>query len=153
MKLIDLLNKIAKGEEVPEKIKYNKKTYTRFRNSCGNTLYYYQVYGECDFLLQNIELVSELNDEVEILGEEKKDNFTGVKWFKDGNVTMSLDCPGEETEEDEFIDIDELKLISLEEFKRMNSAERYHITAIEYDKINDLIKNQKKIINKLKELN
>ena len=72
MKIIDLLNKIAKGEEVPEKIKYNKKIYTRFRNTGGNTLYYYQVYGEFDFLLQNIELVSELNDEVEIIEEEKE---------------------------------------------------------------------------------
>ena len=27
MKVIDLLNKIAKGEEVPEKIKYNTKIY------------------------------------------------------------------------------------------------------------------------------
>ena len=113
MKIIDLLNKIAKGEEVPEKIKYNKKIYTRFRNSCGNTLYYYQVYGECDFLLQNIELVSELNDEVIILDEE-----------------------------DEFIDIEIITSLSPTDVDAL---------VIIVGKINDLIKNQKKIINKLKE--
>ena len=112
MKVIDLLNKIANGEEVPERIKYNNKIYTRFRNNCGNTLYYYQVYGECDFLLQNIELVSELNDEVEIL----------------------------EPIEDEFIDIDTINICREEQSELA-------------EKINEIIKNQKKIINKLKELN
>ena len=104
----DLLNKIANGEEVPEKIKYNKKIYTRFRNNCGNTLYYYQVYGECDFLLQNIELVSELNDEVEIL-------------------------------EDDFIDIEEFIFAEVEETAHYEMKE----------KINALIENQNKIIERL----
>lgn len=34
--------------------------------------------------------------------------------------------------------IEELELVSLEIFKTMTPAERYHVTAKEYDKINDL---------------
>lgn len=82
-----------------------------------------------------------LDDEVEILEEAKKDTFTGVKWFKDGNVTMSLDCSEEETEEDEFIDIEEFVFGDIED------ATHFEMKT----KINKVIKNQKKIINKLKE--
>ena len=37
-------------------------------------------------------------------------------------------------------EIEELELVSLEEFKTMTPEERYHVTAIEYDKINELTK-------------
>lgn len=36
--------------------------------------------------------------------------------------------------------IEELKLVSSEEFKTMTPEERYHVTAIEYDKINEINK-------------
>lgn len=64
MKKIDLLNKIANGEEVPlikyiDKILHWNKEKDRFEDKDGmNTLY------EMDF--------SELNDEIEIIEEEKK---------------------------------------------------------------------------------
>ena len=68
MKVIDLLNKIANGEEVPKKIHYNCvplywcepcKIYETMRDGelCGKDLY---------------TLLDNLNDEVEIIGEEKK---------------------------------------------------------------------------------
>ena len=55
MKLIDLLNKIANGEEAPKKIKINNVIY-EYRS--------YYLFGKWNF---NI-----LNTEVEILEEEKK---------------------------------------------------------------------------------
>ena len=64
MKVIDLLNKIANGEEVPlikyrDKISHWNKENDRFEDKDGmNTLY------EVDF--------SELNDEVELIEEDKK---------------------------------------------------------------------------------
>ena len=68
MKIIDLLNKIANGEEVPKKIHYNCvplywcepcKIYETMTDDelCGKDLY---------------TLLDNLNDEVEILEEEKK---------------------------------------------------------------------------------
>ena len=64
MKKIDLLNMISKGEEVPlikyrDKISHWNKDKDRFEDKDGmNTLY------EIDF--------SELNDEVEVIEEDKK---------------------------------------------------------------------------------
>ena len=64
MKIIDLLNKMAKGEELPKKIRYNFKTY--FYNN------FTQDYGLFnDYLENNYGLSNCLNDEVEILEEKK----------------------------------------------------------------------------------
>lgn len=70
IKVIDLLNMISKGEEVPEKIKYNDRIYTRFQNLNGNRLYYYQVLNECVFLVEQISSVGELLNEVELIEED-----------------------------------------------------------------------------------
>ena len=69
IKLIDLLNKIANKEQVPEKIKYNNK------------IWEYDVYSN-DYKGEDIWLFEELfeyrrtiefiNDEVEIIEEQKK---------------------------------------------------------------------------------
>lgn len=67
MKIINLLNKIANGEEVPEKIKFHncycyyrpiKNQYVDFKNE--------------PILEWNYIVMNSLNDEVEILEEEKK---------------------------------------------------------------------------------
>ena len=106
IRVIDLLNKIANGEELPKKIRFRMyeleydeedKKYKRIGNS-DETL-------KCIFQFFYLEKC--LNDNVEILDEE-----------------------------DEFIDIEEL------------TCGPYDYTK---STINDLIKNQKKIINKLKE--
>ena len=75
MKVIDLLNKIANGEEVPKKIKYdtkemeydyNKQDYLGYySNGNGEWLFQY-LFDKC----RNTEHF--INDEVEILEEEKK---------------------------------------------------------------------------------
>lgn len=72
MKIIDLLNKIANGEEVPKKIKYKNKIYERYQNITTNNLYYYQVPNKNDFLIYQLESAIDLLDEVEILEEPKK---------------------------------------------------------------------------------
>ena len=63
MKIIDLLNKIANGEEVPKKIKYDGIEYEE--EPCYML---YEVAGECsESQLKNL-----LNDQVEIIEEEKE---------------------------------------------------------------------------------
>ena len=79
IKVIDLLNKIANGEELPKKIKYEGREYienNRVYENCKSVL-----------LLTHISYIYQLNDEVEILEEleEKKipekiekDDFEGI---------------------------------------------------------------------------
>ena len=66
MKIIDLLNKIANGEEVPKQIKYCGVDYYWTNSTYENpeaeeTLFWFDVYSE-----------ENLNDEVEIIEEDKK---------------------------------------------------------------------------------
>ena len=65
MKIIDLLNKIANGEEAPIKFIWDDKEYHLQRNKCYKCDETSNIFEE-DFILEN------LNDEVEILEEEKK---------------------------------------------------------------------------------
>lgn len=65
MKIIELLNKIANGEEVPKKIRYEYKEFEfiggAYEDEKGNDLCYYD--DSCMYFL---------NDAVEILEKEKK---------------------------------------------------------------------------------
>ena len=72
IKIIDLLVKIANGEEVPEKIKYKNEIYKRYQNISTNNLYYYQVPNKCKFLIDQLSSAIDLLDEVEIIKEPKK---------------------------------------------------------------------------------
>ena len=77
MKLIDLLNKIANGEEVPKKIEYNGDIYIHVDNYC----YFCEETNE--ILSQNIYAeFSRLNDEVEII----KDNYENFEIDKNGYI-------------------------------------------------------------------
>ena len=106
--IIQLLNKIANGEEVPEHIRYRNWNNNSFEIMfvCKENIFY---------KLDQLEIF--LNDEVEILDEEN-----------------------------EFEDIEELSIkdlaISINEIYNDN-------VDVLMGKINDLIKNQKKIIDKL----
>lgn len=62
MKVIDLLNKIANGEEVPNKIKDNAGAILDFKNGhyAGNTL----------TVLNCVDGMKKLNDEIEIIEED-----------------------------------------------------------------------------------
>ena len=75
MKVIDLLNKIANGEEVPEKIKYDTKEMKYDHNKQDYLGYYSNGNGEWLFQYlfdrcRNTEHF--INDEIEIIEEDKK---------------------------------------------------------------------------------
>ena len=85
MKVIDLLNKIANGEEVPKKIKY-----------CG--VYYYWTgfnyeNSEADDVLFWAYIYSEkhLNDEIEIIEEDKKDKDKEIEIYINGEKIELFD--------------------------------------------------------------
>lgn len=70
MKIIDLLNKIANGEEVPKKIKWNDLIYEKSKYNATPRGYYYRINGGIKLWL--LDEINSLNEEVEILEEEKK---------------------------------------------------------------------------------
>ena len=82
MKVIDLLAKIANGEEVPKKIKYNDDLYTHVDNYC------YCCEETNEILSQNIYAeFSRLNDEIEIIEEPKEEleeiELIGIHYVND----------------------------------------------------------------------
>lgn len=91
MKVIDLLNKIANGEEVPKEIKYDTMNYV-FRHYD-----YKEVHGELideqSSWLEKIDFYK-LNEEVEIIEEPKKIekieqcNFDISKVFQDLDIVQ-----------------------------------------------------------------
>ena len=74
IKIIDLLNKIANGEEVPKKIKYNNKIYEYYERLENIFNYKQIVNGKYidDYFNDNYFIDSILNDEVEIIEEPNK---------------------------------------------------------------------------------
>ena len=111
MKVIDLLNKILNGEELPKKIR---------------------VFGE-EFELDGREYYS-------VHSSSPLESYFGQNYFSE-ELKYEIEILDEE---DEFIDIRELGI------PKIDTIENERICRAEY-RINDLIKNQKKIINKLKE--
>ena len=69
MKVIDLLNKIANGEEVPKEIKYNACLFAFERQSQD---YYCEEYGNLfEYLINEHRTGEFLNDEVELMEDKK----------------------------------------------------------------------------------
>jgi hypothetical protein len=91
MKVINLLNKIANGEEVPKKIKYDGVEYTHIDNYCyadeNSRLLSYEIYAE----------QHRLNDEIEIIEDTPKENKKIEKLDLDDwwEITSSEDCKPE----------------------------------------------------------
>ena len=71
IKIIDLLNKIANGEDVPEEIIYNGKTYKYVEGRKDNWKYQRIENGKSVGLLED-NIYFSLNDEVEMIEELKK---------------------------------------------------------------------------------
>ena len=119
IRVIDLLNKIANGEEVQKKIKYNDDEYIHIDNYC----YFCEETNET--LSQNTYAeFSRLNDEVEILDEEEFETIEELLIeYDDGDIGIN---------------------------KKYISSQQSEIFA---KSINQLIKNQKKIIQKLNKEN
>lgn len=82
MKIIDILNKIANKEVVPKQIKYGNSIFKE-----TSPLYYENEDGQ---MFEEYIVLEDLNDEVEILDEDKKDNFTGWKMYQDGKEVCSI---------------------------------------------------------------
>ena len=85
MKVIDLLNKIAKGEEVPKKIKYGATVFILDYFSTENKEAQYISENYKKVLLEGLSTTMCLNDEVEVMDneEEKKmefDNFSSYTY-------------------------------------------------------------------------
>ena len=79
MKIIDLLNKIAKGEEVPEEIKYYGFIWKLNKNEV-------EYYNDCDTPLFNqyldTSIIDSLNDEVEIIEEQEEIDIQEIEKFE-----------------------------------------------------------------------
>lgn len=72
IKVIDIMNKIHNEENVPKQIKYDMKTYF-YDETCQDYTDYDRTYGLfSDLLDKQYGIFSCLNDEVEIIEEEKK---------------------------------------------------------------------------------
>lgn len=73
IKVIDLLNKMANKKEVPKKIKYRDKIWEYTSTIKGTGYQYYSnIYKEWKTLQNQVYLEECLNDEVEIVEENKK---------------------------------------------------------------------------------
>ena len=106
MKIIDLLNKISKGEEVPRKIKWDEEEFI-----CGKNRIYRNEADEP--LVYNLLPSGEnLNDEIKII---------------------------EEVEDKEYEELEKLEIQHIEDTQHL----------IMKDTINALIRNQKKILERL----
>ena len=73
MRVIDLLNKIANGEELPKRIKYECDIYIIGEDACNKDVKYINekkdVDGYTKYLFQDWILDAILNDEIEIIEE------------------------------------------------------------------------------------
>ena len=82
MKVIDLLNKIAKGEDIPNKIKFDGDIFVY-----NQTFKDYEYPDKCGWLMDISRDSGNnfLNDEVEIIEEEKdiEKLNVNIKWEKD----------------------------------------------------------------------
>ena len=76
IKIIDLIVKVANDEEVPEKIKYNTKIYEYDKEQDDYSTF---VISHYEYLLDDINITSQLNNEVEILDEEEFEDIEEEK--------------------------------------------------------------------------
>ena len=73
IKIIDLLNRIANGEEIPKKVIYRDKIWEYTSTVLGKGYQYYSAfYEEWKTLQSQVYLEECLNDEVKIIEEQKK---------------------------------------------------------------------------------
>lgn len=68
MKVIDLLNKIVNGEEVPKKIEFDNIIYDR---RFDGDIYYYDNWERETLFLATLDTTDELNEEIKIIEDEE----------------------------------------------------------------------------------
>jgi hypothetical protein len=76
MKVIDLLNKIANGEELPNKFKFDDDIYYKQSSKCYRCNETENIFEEC-FILED------LDKEIEIIEEDKKIENIGTIYFNE----------------------------------------------------------------------
>lgn len=81
IKIIDLLNKIANGEEVPKKIKVWGNTFFRYEDKI-TYIYYYATDDGRDELMGLLNGTNELNNEAEIIGDEEDKKIDYCKSYE-----------------------------------------------------------------------
>ena len=86
IKIIDLLNKIANGEELPKKILYRKVLYEIDLEPMCHTDVYRSVENEDYNPHLFTDVIVRFNDEVEIIEEDKEIEKLNTDWLK--NVDM-----------------------------------------------------------------
>ena len=84
MKIIDLLNKIANGEEVPNKFKYDNLIFTKRWDNA-----YFDNDGD-DLFNSLCTDFSNLNDEVEIIEEDKKIEEPKIDFMKEDDTLEDI---------------------------------------------------------------
>ena len=101
IKIIDLLNKVANGEELPKKIKYNGYIFEYDTNHKRYESYFdEQIWTLNDFINVN----DRLNDEVEIIKEKKLPEK--IEYYDD-SIAWVIDGVGQLSDVDKVI-IDKL---------------------------------------------
>lgn len=106
IRIIDLLNKIANGEEVPKKIKFYGKYYIWYDNRyTGNEGYCLEPLKSDSNSFLEINTVYDLNNEVEIIEEEKK--IPKKLEYYDDSIAWVIDDVGQLSDVDKVI-IDKL---------------------------------------------
>ena len=88
MKIIELLNKIANGEEIPQKIKYLNRIYERiyeYKDTTYGTGYLYEDKGIKYWFSEDAlsDSAEELNYEVEIIEDEKEIDIQSIEEIKE----------------------------------------------------------------------
>lgn len=73
MKIIDLLNKIANKEDLPKKIRFKDVEYIKKEDNFNDISYYESTTSKYDLLTKRINTTVVLNDEVELIEDEKID--------------------------------------------------------------------------------
>lgn len=80
MKVIELLNKIANGEEIPKKIKYQNYIYEYQHRRDTENSFNYMCNENGEYLSRRYFIDNILNEEVEIIEENKKLKHIGKSY-------------------------------------------------------------------------
>lgn len=147
MKIIELLVKLANGEEVPKDVMYENCLFS-WDNEDKD--YYCEDYGNLfEYLFYEFQTNEVLNKRVDIVDisiiEKQKvfnhdeDNFTGIKMYKDGNEIISMDYSVEEDKDIPLIPDDELHEFNMKEKTLDLDKLNYNFKVLE-QKINQVVK-------------
>lgn len=129
MKIIELLNKIANGEEIPKKIKYLNRIY-EYKYATYGTGYLYEDKGIEYWFSEDAlsDSAEELNYEVEIIEDEEEIDIQSIEEVNHYNICSVNKLKTEENINDELskssLVINKLVQAVKQLDKKMNSIEQ-----------------------------